>query len=402
MAWVERVGRDRATWRVRYVRDDGSLGSVSGFRSKTEADRHAADLESGQRSGTFVDPARGRMTVRQWVGDWLTALDVDVRTEENYSSILRCHIYPRWGDVPLADVSGIQVAAWRKDLSGRLAPATVAGILKLFTMIVVDAVIERHIAYNPIQPRRRGRRTRARRRPERIWATPLEVLRVADQAAACYHPCGAILILTAAWTGARWGELTGLHRDNLILDDHRMVIDPDRGCLHEGNGGNLWLGPPKTESSARTISLPDFLVPLLRRHLETVRSQYVFVTPDGHWHRRSNFSRRAVRPAADGRTYQPAEPDQPSPLSTVAVKPGLTFHGLRHSHKTWMIADAVPEVAQSRRLGHVLQNPIQETYSHVAAEVEHRLLAALSDRWEKAVANTDTPEVGSAYRRLRD
>jgi hypothetical protein len=33
VAWVERVGRDRATWRVRYVRDDGSLGSVSGFRS---------------------------------------------------------------------------------------------------------------------------------------------------------------------------------------------------------------------------------------------------------------------------------------------------------------------------------------------------------------------------------
>ena len=60
-----------------------------------------------------------------------------------------------------------------------------------------------------------------------------------------------------------------------------MVIDPDWGCLHEGNGGNLWLGPPKTESSARTISLPGFLVPLLRRHLETVRSQYVFVTPDG-------------------------------------------------------------------------------------------------------------------------
>ena len=64
VAWVERVGR--GTWRVRYVREDGSLGSVSGFQSKTEADHHAADLESGQRSGTFVDPARGRMTVTQW------------------------------------------------------------------------------------------------------------------------------------------------------------------------------------------------------------------------------------------------------------------------------------------------------------------------------------------------
>jgi hypothetical protein len=42
-----------------------------------------------------------------------------------------------------------------------------------------------------------------------------------------------------------------------------------------------------------------------------------------------------------------------------------------------MIADGVPEVAQSRRLGHILGDRIQETYSHVAAEVEHRLLEAL-------------------------
>lgn len=80
---------------------------------------------------------------------------------------------------------------------------------------------------------------------------------------------------------------------------------------------------------------------------------------------------------------------QSQPVVRLApVKPGLTFHGLRHGHKTWMIADGVPEVAQARRLGHVLGNRIQETYSHVAAEVEHRLLAGLQDRWDKAVADS--------------
>jgi len=62
-----------------------------------------------------------------------------------------------------------------------------------------------------------------------------------------------------------------------------------------------------------------------------------------------------------------------------------------------MIADAVPEVAQSRRLGHILGDRIQETYSHVAAEVEHRLLEGLQDRWLKAVADSDeAPEWRSA------
>jgi len=54
------------------------------------------------------------------------------------------------------------------------------------------------------------------------------------------------------------------------------------------------------------------------------------------------------------------------------VKTGLTFHGLRHSHKTWMIADAVPEITQSARLGHTLDDKIQKVYSHIANEVKHR------------------------------
>ena len=103
----------------------------------------------------------------------------------------------------------------------------------------------------------------------------------------------------------------------------------------------------------------------------------------GEMHRRSNFGRRALTPAVNGTL------DQAQPVVRLApVKPGLTFHGLRHGHKTWMIADGVPEVAQARRLGHILGDRIQETYSHVAAEVDARLLEGLQDRWDKAVADS--------------
>ena len=114
----------------------------------------------------------------------------------------------------------------------------------------------------------------------------------------------------------------------------------------------------------------------------------MFVTPSGEPHRNSNFGRRALRPAVDG-TLDRAR----AMVRLAPVKPGLTFHGLRHGHKTWMIADGVPEVAQARRLGHILGDRIQETYSHVAAEVETRLLDGLQDRWDKAVADaTTTPD----------
>lgn len=116
----------------------------------------------------------------------------------------------------------------------------------------------------------------------------------------------------------------------------------------------------------------------------------MFPTPTGDLHRRSNYSRRAVRPCADGNHLKHLEP----------TAPGLTFHGLRHSHKTWLITDGIPEIAQALRLGHVLQNKVQETYSHVAQAVEDRLLQTLQDRWEKAIADAASADENASWRRL--
>jgi integrase len=69
------------------------------------------------------------------------------------------------------------------------------------------------------------------------------------------------------------------------------------------------------------------------------------------------------------------------------IRAGLTLHGLRHSHKTWMIDDGIGEIAQAPRLGHILGDKVRETCSHVAAAMKARLLAALQTRWEKAVAD---------------
>ncbi|MGW5049778.1 tyrosine-type recombinase/integrase [Actinokineospora sp. NPDC004072] len=308
------------------------------------------------------DPAAGRLTVEQFLPDWQDALDVDIRTSENYGSILRNHIRPRWGTTAIADIKNLKVQAWGKELrAGGLAPVTVAGIVKLLSLILSDAADEKLITANPIRPRRRGRRRHSTRPREKVWAEPADALRVADQVAAQYGPGGAVLEVTAAWTGARWGELAGLQRRNLRLfddDTGHFTIDPDIGSLHESASGRLWLGPPKTEASARTVTLAPFNVRLLRAHLATHDHSHVFISPEGDLLRRSNFARRAQRPAADGNLAA----NNPR-LRLHPVKPGLTFHGLRHSHKTWMIADGIPEIAQALRLGHLLKDPVQHTYS---------------------------------------
>jgi len=69
-----------------------------------------------------------------------------------------------------------------------------------------------------LRPRNRGRRTgrKLERAPPRAWATPLQVLLLAERAALLTGPDEDFtLIVTIAYTALRWGEAVGLERDYL-------------------------------------------------------------------------------------------------------------------------------------------------------------------------------------------
>ena len=63
------------------------------------------------------------------------------------------------------------------------------------------------------------------------------------------------------------------------------------------------------------------------------------------------------------------------------IKPGLSPHGLRHSHKTWMAEDGIPEVLAEQRLGHEVPG-MRGLYAHSSDQMRDVLKAALQDRWE--------------------
>jgi integrase len=298
--------------------------------------------------------------------------------EENYRRCLRLHILPRWGQIGLGEITASAVTEWLKQLRQCYAASTVVTLRTVLSMIMDDAVDERLIPTNPVRRRRRRgrRRDHAPTPHERVWAMPEQVLRIAEQAARLGGPSAGLLVITTAWTGCRWGEMAGLQRDQVDLDRGTITIDPDIGTLHE-SAHRLWLGPPKTPASARTIPLPPFLIAKLRDYLAAKRGPFVFTSPRGHPLRRSTFDRRVFRPAVDGNPRK----------DTQAVRPGLTFHGLRHSHKTWLIADGIPEIAQAKRLGHHLANRLVEVYSHVAPEIETRLLQRLERRYKQATSS---------------
>jgi integrase len=175
----------------------------------------------------------------------------------------------------------------------------------------------------------------------------------------------------------RWGELTGLDRANVDLHHADIYVHPEVGALHEVEG-QLFLGPPKTADSVRHVRLPPFLVDLSGEILAYHDHATVFPGARGGFQRRSNFNRRAWRHAVDG------IPERGVP----AVVAGMHFHDLRHSQKTWLIEDGVPEIAQARRLGHRLGG-VRGIYSHVTPAMEQAIADTLQHRWEAICALPD-------------
>lgn len=53
----------------------------------------------------------------------------------------------------------------------------------------------------------------------------------------------------------------------------------------------------------------------------------------------------------------------------------------------WSLVDLVPEMAQARQLGCTILDEIEDIYSHVAPEVEQRLLAELQQGWESVLSS---------------
>jgi hypothetical protein len=70
----------------------------------------------------------------------------------------------------------------------------------------------------------------------------------------------------------------------------------------------------------------------------------------------------------------------------------MHFQDLRHTHKTWLIEDDIPEIAQAKRLGHRMPG-VRGIYSRVTPAMQQRITEALQDRWfgHSAAAERRTP-----------
>lgn len=366
------IRRHRGKWQVMW-RDPVGRQRAKVFDRKSDAKQWAVAVEADKVRGTYNDPRLGQIRFSDWAGECFDSrLNIRGATRARDESLLRNHVLPAFGDTPLGRVSRADVQGWVRDLSDRgvgdrkLAPRTVRECYRVLGGIMAAAVEQRLIAERPCRKVALPRVDRQERR----FLSPDEVEQLIQAVPALHRA----LVYSAAYLGCRWEELAGLKRSRLDLLRKQVRI---AASIERVAGTYRYVEETKSAAARRTLRLPDFLVEVLARHLETAPSaEWVFPARQGGHLRYDNFRVRVWDPAVDRAGLAP-----------------LTFHELRHTAAAVAINEGVDPLQLQRRLGHKDIATTLGVYGHLWPNREDELVEALDRVHREAKARVDVDQL---------
>jgi integrase len=359
MAHIRKKGPGQ--WQVRY-RDPSNRERARTFRRKVDAENFLVTVEADKLRGTWTDPRLGKITVSEWRPTW-EASRVHLRpsTRVGTESVLRNHVLPYFGDRRLDSVVPTDVQGFVAHLEENgLSPSTIRIAYLIVAGLFSSALDSDLIARTPC----RGIKLPPRRHTEMRFLNAEQVAQVAEAIDAPYRA----LVLTAAYTGCRFGELAGLRIHRLDLLRRSLTVAETLSDVR----GHVALAPPKTAAARRQVALPRFLADELSRHLAQwppAADGFVFTSSEGGPMRRTNFRTRNWLPAVRASVGEP-----------------FRFHDLRHTHAAMLIAQGEhPKVIQLR-LGHSSIQVTLDTYGHLFEGLDE----AAADRLDEAFVRTSS------------
>ncbi|MFI0739952.1 tyrosine-type recombinase/integrase [Streptomyces sp. NPDC021100] len=316
-------------WQARY-RDPntGRLRSADEtYATKTDAEIALTHIEADITRGQWADPDAGKVRFGAYAAAWLKDRKLADRSRERHESVIRLHLLPTFGDRPLSSITTAQVRAWRTACLARTGEPTVVKAYQILRAILNTAVDDELIRRNPCRIKGADRYDV----PERPVLTVAEVYAVADAMASRYR----LLVLLAAFTGLRFGELASLRRRDLDIENGAVIV---RRSQAEMQTGALFGKAPKSDAGVRPVAFPTELLPDVSRHLDAFagsgRDGHVFLGPQGGRLRRSNF-----------------RDDWIKARQAAGIKANVHFHDLRHTGNTLAASGASLRELMTR-MGH--------------------------------------------------
>ena len=343
-------------YEVRLRGPDGRERSRS-FRTLRDAERYEREQRRSLDRGDWIDPRNATVTFDTYAHRWLRQrTDLRPRTVELYESLLRRHLVPEFGSLPVGKITPSIVRSWHSRLAGEYV-VTGAKAYRLLRGILTTAVADEVILRNPCIVKGAGQE----RSPERPMLSIAEV----DALAAAMPEPWRIAIELAAWCHLRVGEVLGLERRDMDLLHARIKVER---TAHEV-GGHLELGPPKTAAGLRTVSVPPHLLSILEHHLTA------FVRPEP--------SSPLLVGEKGGRLGRHPLNAAWSAARSAIGRPEIHFHDLRGAGLTWAATQGATTRELMARAGHASPAAALR-YQHATTDRDTAIAAALSGLAESA------------------
>ena len=203
-------------WEVVYRGPDKRQRTKT-FKRKVDAQRYANTVEADLLRHDWVDPQRGRQPFGDWAEQWsATTTHLKPKTRESYDSILRNHLIPEFGDRPIGSIDHVEVLAYLAGLTNDGKGAgTVRNVRDVLRLVFKLAVRNGVVKTNPVE----GIKAPRKAKTEMIFLTEAQVVALAAEIEdppplrrGAKHRDGgypdyALLVLFAAYTGLRAGEI---------------------------------------------------------------------------------------------------------------------------------------------------------------------------------------------------
>lgn len=348
--------RSDGRWWARYTdhdREGHPVRRVAYGRTRREVEDKLIEMLR-DRNLALVSARRGRgPTVGEYAERWLTTRTTALRpgTAKRYGELVRQHIVPTLGRVPLARLEIARVNdLLAAKLADGLAPRTVHHIRAVLRTMLNAALRE------GLTPRNVAALADPPRVPqaERVTLTPEQAQRLIEVA---QHERDGALWVLALTTGARQGELLGLRWTD---------YEPTSGALQIAHSlqrvrGELVLTETKTARSRRTVVLPAVAREALTRQRSAQAADQL--RAGRAW--RNDLGLIFTTPAGRPRDGTVISHQFRSRCPAFGL-PTMTFHDLRHSAASLLAAAGVQPRDVQAQLGHSNVLTTLQTYTHVA------------------------------------
>ncbi len=337
--------------------------------TRREVEQRLSLLDTRQQKGIILEDKK--INFLTFANTWLEQnINLRPSTRRRYESFLRLHINPEIGRIQLRRLSAGHLAELYAKKSDVLAPRTVLHMHRLIHKIM-EVAIRRDLVYQ--NPAKKVDTPEVENAP--IFPLSLEQAKAFLESAE-HSPLRALFVL-ALTTGMRQGELLGLRWRDVNLSKGFISIKNtlDRHTLR--------LGPVKSKTSRRTITLSEMALEALKQHKsdqdekrkkakEWANLDHVFTTSLGTPIRVENLVRRHY-----------------NPLLVKAGIPIRPFHSLRHSCATLLLIheNTHPKIV-CQLLGHSSIKVTIDLYSHLTPDTLGKVAESVDSLFQERPEGT--------------